>query len=184
MAMLHFDIDAQNLEQIVLDLGATEKQVKLALSRALGRTATTLRTLSGRYLKDELALRTIALLRRRLKSLKLRVSGGDGFTLWFGLNDMPVSWFKGTPKQDASGASHGDAHFDGGFVGRSKFKNRKTVFKREGKARLHITEQLKAIGDKAQVTIEDKIFVQAEEIFWKHFKRDIQARVKYNLGEA
>lgn len=184
MSLLHFEIDAANLQQMILDLQATEKQVKSALHRALNRTATTLRTLAARRLKDELQLRVIALLRRRLKSLKMRISNGDGFTLWFGLNDMPVSWFQGTPKQDASGATHGGTDFPGGFVGRSKFKNRKTVFKRTGEARLHITEQLKAIGDKAQVVIEDEIFVKAEQIFWGHFERDLRARVRYRLERA
>lgn len=184
MSLLHFEIDGGEVEQIVLDLGATEKQVKLALHRALMRTATTLRVLGSRYLKNELGLRTIALLRRRMKSLKMKITDGDGFTLWFGLNDMPVSWFKGTPKETTTGAVSGGQEFAGGFVGKSTFKKRKTIFKRQGKARLHISEQLRAISDKGMVTIEDKIFVQAEEIFWKHFKRDLQARVNYKLGES
>jgi len=69
-------------------------------------------------------------------------------------------------------------------VAKSKFNGRKTVFKRNGPGRLHITEQLLLIGDKAQIIIEDEIFVQTEDIFWKHFERDLRARVKYKLGEA
>jgi len=183
MGLLHFEIDATGMEQLVLDLQATEKQVKFALHRALARTATALRTMAARKLKDELALRTINMLRKRLKSLKLRVSGGDGMQLWFGINDMPVSWFKGTPKGGSDGASFRGQQFKGGFVAKSKFKNRKTVFKREGKGRLHIIEQQLAIGDRAQVVIEDQIFVQTEEIFWRNFQRDLTARVKFSLGE-
>lgn len=184
MSLLHFEIDSSQLQTLILDLAATERQVKFALSRALGRTATTLRTMASRKLKTELELRTINLLRKRLKSLKLRVTNGSGFTLWFGLNDMPVSWFKGTPQQEDDGATFRGEKYDGAFVGKSRFKNRKTVFKRTGEARLHITEQLKAIGDRAQVIIEDDIFVQAEEIFWRHFERDLRARVNYRLGGA
>lgn len=182
--MLHFEIDAANLQQMILDLAATEKQVKLALHRALARTATTLRTMSSRRLKDELALRIISLLRKRLKSLKLRVSGGDGFTLWFGLNNMPVSWFKGTPKESGAGAEFRGQSFPGAFVAKSKSKGRQTVLKRVGSARVPVAEQLLAIGDKAQVVIEDQIFVQAEQVFWKHFERDLKARVNYQLGSA
>ena len=182
--MLHFEVDAAGLDQIIMDLAATELQVKFALHRALVRTAATLRTLAARRMKDELALRVINLLRKRMKSLKLRVSSGDGFTLWFGLNDMPASWFKGTPKQSATGASMRGQDFPGAFVAKSKFNGRKTVFKRNGPGRLHITEQLLLIGDKAQIIIEDEIFVQTEDIFWKHFERDLRARVKYKLGEA
>jgi hypothetical protein len=183
MGLLHFEIDANGIEQLVMDLGATEKQVKFAMHRALARTATTLRTMAARKLKDELALRTINMLRKRLKSLKLRVSGGDGMQLWFGINDMPVSWFKGTPKRGSDGATFRGQQFKGGFVATSKFKKRKTVFKREGKGRLHIIEQQLPISDRAQVVIEDQIFVQTEEIFWKNFQRDLTARVKYSLGE-
>jgi hypothetical protein len=184
MSLLHFEIDAQGLEGIILDLGATEKQVKFAIHRAVARTATALRTMAARRLKDELQLRTIQLLRQRLKSLRLRVTDGDGMTLWFGLNDMPVSWFKGTPKQDASGARFRGQEFAGAFVAKSRFKGRKTVFKRNGDQRLHITEQLLPITDKAQVVIEDEIFVQTETIFWRIFERELRARVRYRIGEA
>jgi hypothetical protein len=181
---LHFEIDADGLDRLVSELGATEKQVKFALSRALGRTATSLRTMASRRLKDELALRTINMLRKRMKSLKLRLNGGDGFALWFGVNDMPVSWFKGTPKQGADGVQFRGEKFEGAFVAKSKFKGRKTVFKRQGAGRLHITEQLMAIGDRAQIILEDEIYVKTEQIFWQHFERDLRARVSFNVGRA
>lgn len=57
------------------------------------------------------------------------------------------------------------------------------MFKRSTGARLPISEQLMPIKDKADVFIEDEIFVQVEEIFWNHFRRDLQARLKYNVGE-
>lgn len=182
MRGLHFDIDAEGLERVILDLGATEKQVKFALSRAASRTATTLRTLASRKMKDELALRTISLLRKRLKSLRLRKVKGDGFTLWFGLNDMPVSWFKGTPKKTDDGAAFRGQDFTGGFIAQSKFKNRRTVFKRDGKARLPITEQLMPVEERTSNLIEDEIFVQAETIFMQHFERDLRARISYGVG--
>lgn len=197
MGLLHFEIDADGMDRLIMDLQATEKQVKFALSRALQRTATTLRTLAARKLKDELQLRAINMMRKRLKSLKLRVSGGDGITLWFGINDLPVSWFKGTPKQGTDGASFRGQNYKGAFVARftSKSKGasgkaedlvnqgRKTIFRREGKGRLHIIEQGLEISDRANVVIQDDIFVQTETIFWKNFERDLTARVKFSLGE-
>jgi hypothetical protein len=157
-------------------------QVKFALNRALSRTATTLRTLAARYLKNELALRTISMLRKRLKSLKMRATSGSEFVLWFGLNDMPVSWFKGTPKESGGGASFRGKQFAGGFVAKSKYKNRKTVFKRTGSGRLPIEEQLLEIGDRAQVIVEDEVFSETERIFWQHFERDLRARVRHGVG--
>lgn len=179
---LHFDIDVAGLEDLIQGLGATEKQVKFALSRAAARTATTLRTMGARGMKDELQLLLIALVRKRLKSVRLRKTNMEGFSLWFGLNDMPVSWFKGAPKQTATGAQFRDAEFKGGFVAKSTYKNRLTVFKRSGKARLPISEQLFPIAERSRNLIEDEIFGQADTIFMRHFERDLRARVLYGVG--
>lgn len=180
--MLHFDLDWSQLREVANELEASEKQFKAALSRACNRTAATLRKMSGRGLKDELQLRTLAVMRKRLKSIKLK-SGQKGLTLWYGLNDLPVSSFKGRAKKTADGATFGGQEFKGGFIARSTVKGKRTVFKRSTGARLPISEQLMPIKDKADVFIEDEIFVQVEEIFWNHFRRDLQARLKYNVGE-
>lgn len=178
--MLHFDVDYKQLLNVAEELQASQKQFKAALSRACNRTAATLRKMSGRGLKDELQLRTLAVLRKRLKSIKLKGSQ-QGLSLWYGLNDLPVSSFKGRAKKTADGAEFKGEKFDGGFIGRSTVKGKRTVFKRAGKARLPIVEQLMPIKDKADIFIEDEIFVKVEEIFWQHFTRDLTARVKYNL---
>jgi hypothetical protein len=182
--MIHFDIEWKDLEGIGADLGATDKQVKLALSAALRRTASKLRMLSSKGLKNELDLRRVAALRKRLKSISLRKGQVDGVQLWFGLNDMPVSWFRGTPKQGKSGAAFKGKEFPGAFVGSSRYAKQKTVLKRTSKERLHIEEQLMPVHDQAQIYIEDDIFVRLEDIFWPLFRRDLAARVKYKIGDA
>lgn len=174
---IEFDIDADQLWAVGEELKATDQQVLFALSVALRKTATTLRTLSARGLKSNLELRTIGLLRKRLKNLKFKTGAWYKVSLWYGLNDMPASWFKGTPKKTASGAAMRGQEIAGGFVAKSKFKGRKTIFKREGKERLPIEEQNLLVEDRAIVFIEDEIFTQTEEIFWKFFKRDLNARV-------
>jgi hypothetical protein len=181
--MIHFDIEWNDLLRIGDELGASEKQIKLALARALKRTASKLRTLSAKGLRDELELKRLNALRKRLKSVKLR---GDieGVKLWYGLNDMPVSWFRGRPVQTATGAAFRGRQFPGAFVARSRYAKGKTIFKRASKARLHIEEQLMPVKDKADVFVEDRIFVQVEKIFWPLFQREIEARVKYKIGAA
>lgn len=181
--MLHFDIDIRELQAAGQELNATPKQVQLALSRALSRTASALRTMSARGLRSELDLRRLAALRKRLKSIKLR-SAADGVQLWYGLNDMPVSWFKGTPKKTTDGATFRGHDFPGAFVARSPYARTKTILKRKGKARLHIEEQLLPIEDKAAVYIEDNIFDKLESIFWPIFMRDLRARVKFQIGAS
>lgn len=180
--MLHFDIDFSRVVAAGDELQATPKQVRAALSRALARTASKLRTMSARGLRDELELRRIGALRKRLKSIRLRSSDG-GISLWYGLNDMPVSWFKGTPRQGTDGATFRGKDFPGAFVAKSRYA-RKTILKRKGKARLHIEEQSMPVEDQAVVFIEDQIFDQLESIFWPEFLRDLRARVSYNLGRS
>lgn len=183
--MLNFDIDWLGLLRIGDELGASEKQVKLALNRAMRRTEATLRRMSSKGLTQELQLRAATALRKRLKSIKLKMGTGDAnMTLWYGLNDMPVSAFKGRPSRTKDGAAFRGHNFEGGFIGRSKVKNRRTIFKRKGEARLPIIEQLYPIKDQAETFIEDRVFAELEDVFWQHFQRDIQARVKFKLGGA
>lgn len=181
---LYFDIDFSQLIGVADELQASEKQIKFAISAALKRTATTLRTMAARGLKSELQLRTISLLRKRLKTLKLRAARDSSeISLWYGLNDMPASWFKGRPKRTKTGAEMRGQQIAGGFVAKSSFKGRQTIFKRKGKERLPIAEQNLEIEDSARVYIEDQIFDQTQEIFWRYFVRDLTARVKYSIGE-
>jgi len=175
--MLTFDIDLDELRSQVDGLEISEKVFKSMIGRACNRTAATLRKLSGKGLKNELQLRTLGTMRNRLRTIKLRGSR-TGVALWYGLNDLPVSVFKGRVKQDQGGAWSGDFYHAGGFVGKTK-KGKGTIFKRKGTDRLPIVEQLNTIKDQADIYVEDEIFTQTEEIFWGHFMRDLKAREKY-----
>lgn len=184
MRRLDFDVDLSQLMGVVNELSASEKQVNFALSRALNRTAGTLRVRSSKILKDKLELRRVSALRKRLKTLKLRMGKSKrDVRIWFGLNDMPISWFKGTPKQTASGAVFRGRNYPNAFVARSSYAKQKTIMKRVGRERLSIEEQLFPVEDRAQNLIEDHVLDGWEEFFWKEFRRDLAARVRYNIGE-
>lgn len=184
--MLQYDIDWSQLINVGDELEASDKQIKFALTRALRRTEATLRRMSSKGLQRELQLRAATALRKRLKTVRLRKvstqGGGNAVGLWYGLNPLPVSAFKGNVRQTPTGATKGAHNFEGAFVGRSKFKKPRTIFKRKGPERLAIEEQTMDIEDRAIVFIEDQVFDQVEDIFWQHFRRDLAARVKYQLG--
>lgn len=63
---LLFDIDVEELRDIVAQAGATQHQFRLAYSRALKRTASKMRMKALAELKTGLAPRKMDMLRRRL----------------------------------------------------------------------------------------------------------------------
>lgn len=186
--MLHFDLDWRELWQIGDEFQATDKQVNFALGRAMRRTEATLRRMSSKGLTKVLQLRAAGTLRKRLKSIRMRMSSPtareQGMGLWYGLNDLPVSSFKGRPRETKDGATFRGEEYEGAFVGRSKVKGKQTIFKRVREARLPVAEQLHPIEEKAILFIEDEVFDQVLDIFWQHFRRDLRARVKFKLGES
>jgi len=179
---LFFDIDTRELERVGLELGATARQVQLALGRSLGRTAATLRRMSERGLRSEMDLRALKFLRLRLRTIRLRTAGADGVGLWYGMNPIPVGEFKGRPENTAAGAAFRGKEFPGAFKGRNK-RGQPTVFKRVGDARFPVAEQTLDVKDRMDTFLEDQVFTEVETIFWRHFRRDLEARVKFKLGE-
>lgn len=182
--MLDFDIDADELERIASELGAMPKEVNAAFNRALTRTAATLRKLSSKGLQSELGLRRAAALRRRLKSLRIKGQGGmSEVRLWYGLNDLSVSEFKGRISEASDGASYtgpaGSHRFPGAFVTKTQGGKRRTIMRRRGRARTPIRQEVLPIKDKADVFVEDEIFVHLERVFWRHFRDDLERRVTY-----
>lgn len=164
------------------ELGATEKQVGQAYSRALQRTAATLRRMSSTGLRTELGLRNAKALRKRLRTIKLRRGRNlQAVTLWYGTNDLPVSAFKGTPKKTRTGASFRGVEFPGAFIAKGK-DGKRSIFRRRGRDRLPIVEQTMPVKDEIDVFLEDEIFDQVGDIFFRHFASDLRARAIYGVG--
>lgn len=182
--MLNFEIDSSQIQALTDELEASEKQVRMAFNRALNRTAGTLRRMASTGLRTELQLRTAAAIRKRLKTIKLkRGKNTDDIVLWFGANDLPISAFKGRPRETASGAEFNGQQFDGAFIAKTS-KGRQSIFKRKGRARLPIVEQTVPVADKIQVFVEDEIFTEVEAIFFKNFRAELRARTLYGVGNG
>ena len=171
------------LQTISRELKASEKDIRNAVNRALRRTAASLRKLSTKGLRQELQLRNVQALRKRLREIKLRAnSHRSEIGLWYGMNDLPVSAFKGKPLATGSGASFRQHNFEGAFIGTNP-KGKRTIYKRRGAGRFPISEQTVPIKDDVEVFLEDQIFDQVEEIFLRHFKSDLRGRTLYNVGK-
>lgn len=185
--MLYLDFDAKGIREIIEALGPTERQVKFAISRAAKRTAATLRKKSEAGFKSEIGVKKLAYLRKRLKTIRLKRSNVEGAELWYGLNPLPLSMLKGRAKDNKpNGASWsgkaGSFQFPKGFVHSGLNGRGRSIYFREGRARLPLDEASAPIKDKMDVYIEDVIFDEVEEIFMNHFIRDLRARLTYNVG--
>lgn len=206
--MLYLEINSNDLFSIGEELGATEEQVKFAISRATRRTAAKLRKLSFKLIKDELGLKKVNSLRARLKTMKISGTGKrdkiwsgngwnkiDGYKIFYGLNDLPVHHFKGSIKENRpNGASFsgkaGNFSFKDAFVGKIQLRAKDdkdtaevtTILKRVGKSRVPLREIELPIKDKTDVLIEDQVFDKIDDIFWHFFEQDLTARVKFGIG--
>ncbi len=181
--MLAFDFDASELKAIADEFGASEKDRRHAYSRALRRTAQNMKTRARKGLRTELELRTAAELRKRLQGFRFKRGKGMGqVSMWFGLNDMRVSAFKGRAARTGAGASFGGQDFPGAFVG-SNSKGRPTVMRRATQRAFPIREERMPIEDKAQIFVEDQVFDEIEEVFFKNFRAEVRSRTLYKVGK-
>lgn len=180
--MIRFEIDTRDIIDLQRELEATKDQLRFSISRAIKRTAATLQKQARPALAKGLDLRRQNSLRKRLKTLKPKrkgKGGGDEFdiTLWFGLNDLRIGDFKGTPTQTANGVSFKGQDYPGAFIAKAK-SGKRTVFKRAGRGRFPISEQTYPIQDRADIILEDEVFPDTAEIFMHHLRVDLSARVK------
>jgi hypothetical protein len=207
---LPVDIDVNAIWRIAENIGATQKQFRAAYSRALRRTAATLRKKAMADLKGGLAPRSMNLVRRRLLSFRLdRGSQLDNFRLWFGLNAIKVKDLKGRisgrvrphhnrrdkstgryikarrQTQDAGFAPKGNLlasqTFTNGEVARSRRDNRRTVVIRDPDTR-RTREAEVDIYEPMLNYVEDNAFAEAMDIFMRHFESDIRGRVKAKIS--
>ncbi|MGL4727001.1 MAG: hypothetical protein ACRCWW_21245 [Scandinavium sp.] len=207
---LPVDIDIGAVWRIAEGIGATQKQFRSAYSRALQRTAATLRKRAMADLKDGIAPRSTAMVRKRLLAFRVRRGSQlDEFRLWFGLNAIKVKDLKGKvigrvrPHHDRRDSKTGryiaasrkakEAGFDpkgsllatemytNGEVARSRRDGRKTVVIRDQETR-RTHEAEVDIYEPMLNYIEDNAFADALDIFMHHFETDIRGRVKARIS--
>ena len=207
---LPVDIDVNAIWGIAEQIGATQKQFRAAYTRALSRTAATLRKKAMADPKDGLAPRSMNLVRRRLLSFRLdRGSQLDNFRLWFGLNAIKVKDLKGRisgrvrPRhsrrdkstgryikatrqtQEAGFAPKGNLlssqTFTNGEVARSRRDKQRTVVIRDPQTR-RTREAEVDIYEPMLNYVEDNAFAEAIDIFMHHFESDIRGRVKAKIS--
>lgn len=181
--MLPIEFDEGELHRIADEFDASKKDLRAAYSRALRRTAQTMKTRARKGLRTKLHLRPAAELRRRLQGFRFKRTADMGTVrMWFGLNDLRVSAFKGRAFRTASGASFAGQVFEGGFISKNA-KGRPTVKHRAGSRAYPVKEARMPIDDEAQQYIEDEVFDDVEELFFHYFRAEVRARTIYGVGK-
>lgn len=175
--MIDIDVRADGLQQIALDLAATEQQATKALRSTLNKMAAWLRAKSVKGLSQELAIGQ-KVMRRRLKSFRLTSRPGGGqVTIWYGLD--PIALIYLNAKQTKKGVSAMGGRFvQSGFI--APVKGGRQVFKRRGKDRLPIDKQRAEVKDKADIYIEDRLIgtEEFEARFFTIFERELKWRTQ------
>ncbi len=179
--MLGFDFDDRRLAEVAEEYDATPKQIAMAQNRAVKRTAGTIRKISSKGLQSELGLRNAKALRRRIKEFKVG-KGRNSLKIWFGANDLPFSAFKGRPRKVPGGIMFGDTMVHGAFF--AKISGKRGVYQRTGTSAYPIIEATLPVSDRMMIYLEDEVFVDVDNIFFKHFTSEIRARTKLGVGDA
>ncbi|WP_368900355.1 hypothetical protein [Mixta calida] len=207
---LPVDIDTGALERIADEIGATQKQIRNAYTRALKRTAATLRKQALADLKTGLAPRSLNMIRRRILSFSLRRSSElDEMRLWFGLNAIKIKDLKGriigkmrphhnvrdqttgrfakarrrqqqTVGFEPQGALLSASTFENGEVARSKREGRRTIVIRDPQTRRTHEAEIDIYAAMLDY-VEDRAFADAMAIFMHHFESDLRGRIRARI---
>lgn len=178
-----FTLDDRELKRIADEFGASKETLRYAYSRAMRRTAQTMKARARKELRTELQMRSAAEIRKRLFGFKFKRGKYDWgeFRMWFGLNDMRVSAFKGRAKSTSTGATFAGQEFERAFVGRNR-KGKQTIMQRASRKRWPIKEARMPIESKARYRIQD-LLDDFEEVFFKNFYSEVRSRTLYQVGE-
>jgi hypothetical protein len=175
--MIDLEVSSEGLQQIQLDLAATEAQAIKALNSTLTKMAAWLRSKSVKGLSAELQIQQ-KVLRRRLRAFRIsRHPNGGQITVWYGLDPIALIYL-GARQTRAGVSAMGGRFVQSGFI--APTQGGRQVFKRRGKARLPIDKQRAEIEDKANTYIEDQLLgtEEFEARFFTIFERELTWRTQ------
>ena len=206
-----FDIDVSALEQLRVEISATQHQMLMAYNRALNRTAKHMHRVSLGMIIESLAVKGRKAAEKRVKPfVKIRniskETAGDlsSAKLWYGLNDFRVSELKGRLQNPRRQKQPRDPE-TGLFLKTKKGARGATftprsaglammswpdsfVAKRYGAksvwirlARGGIEEARVPVHEALEDAIDDYIFENIGTVFMGFFEQDLRGRVKGNV---
>ncbi|MCC4040355.1 hypothetical protein LL061_08640 [Escherichia coli] len=206
-----FDIDVSALEQLKVEISATQHQMLMAYNRALNRTAKHMHRISVGMIIESLAVKGRKAAERRIKPFVKRrtpskESIGDlsSVKLWYGLNDFRVHNLKGRMQNPRKQKQPRDPE-TGMFLKTKKGARGATfipksaglammswpdsfVAKRYGEKSIWlrrdrggIEEARVPVHEALEDAIGDYIFENIGPVFMGFFEQDLRGRVKGNV---
>ena len=169
--MIEVQIGEHGISNAIAELDATPNQCAKALRSTLSKMARWLQTRTTKGLSAELQIQQ-KIIRRRLRKTSI-VTTPDGYTikLWYGLND--ISLIHLNARETKKGVTAGKRKVDGAFIAKGQ------VFKRTGKARLPIENQVVEIKKQADDYLESAIDGRAFEAqFIKTFEHELKWQMR------
>jgi hypothetical protein len=180
--MIGIDINGREIRALADEFGATQAQVEAAYRRALNRTASNVRTLMRREVRQGLDLRSAGVLRRRLKQMRGKgKANGASVDIWLGQNDLPPGAFKDRPRQGGSGVTFRGQSFPGAFVARMP-SGKVSIWRRRSDGRLPLIEQTISVQDQMNEVLETRVMPDVLELFMRNFRADLRARTVFGVG--
>lgn len=178
--MIDFEFDSATINQLALNVAATEGQTRKALRTTLNKMAAWLRVRSVKGLSKSLEIQQ-KIVRRRLKTVKFKETADGGVAkVWYGLNPVAMIYL-GAKKAPGGVSASGNRFVKGAFIAKGRGKSTSMqVFKRVGKARLPLQREEAAIQKTASDYLEGGVLKNAEfeAQFWKTFEHELKWRTQ------
>lgn len=172
------EIDDIGLRAMQGELGATQAQLEAAMRSTYAKLGRWARSKAVRGLAPVTGVQQ-KILRRRVRDFRMQhgVDGGGAAKVWFGMRPIKLSDMR--PRKSGKGVrADGGRYFEGAFI--LNRNGKRTVFKRDGAARLPITEVQVDIADQVTTFIEDNLVgsPEFEAQFFKLLEHELKWRTR------
>ena len=178
--MINIKLDGHELDFVVSELEASEKQVRKAFRSTISKMSKWLRTRAARSMSKELDLKNAAV-RKRLKSMKVKFTPDGAFGgIWIGQNAIDLPYIGGGQQFKGGVRTTRGQYIKGAFMGpkpgQQAIKLRGNAFKREGKKRLPIEKVGHDVKDQIDKALESSIMEWStfESQFMKTFEHELK----------
>ncbi|MFT4314683.1 MAG: phage tail protein [Wolbachia pipientis] len=159
--------------EVIESVNAKRRKIKLAMVKALNKTALWLKSQAAREISEEKKIK-LTIMRKRLRIFKARTSRLE-VLIRANLYDMRASSI-GIMRETKRGTKIGKNEFIGAFTATMP-RGYKGAFKREGKTALPIKEVKLSLEPEASRIIGNLVNYEVEEVFEKFFERDITRNI-------